>query len=62
MHMKLDSSALRVLTPGGLIGQLKQNLPESSKKDVKKLSQTSQKLCPSGNGIARSTVRVTSFL
>ena len=39
-----------------LIDQLKRKPSESCQKDVKKLSQTNEKLCPSGNGSMRSTV------
>ena len=38
------------------IGQLKRKLSESHQKDVKALSQTNQKLCPSGNSSTCSNV------
>ena len=39
-----------------LIGQLKRKSPESYQNNVKKLTQTNQKLCPGGNGTMHSTV------
>ena len=41
-----------------LIGQWRRKPSGCCQKDVKKLSQTNQKLCPTGNGSMRSTVKV----
>ena len=44
-----------------LIGPLQRKPSESCEKDVKKLSQINQKLCPRGNGRTRNTVKIHYF-
>ena len=56
--MVLDNSASH--SSQILIGQLKWKPSESCLKEVKKLSQTITKLCPSGNSMKWSTVRKQS--